>query len=267
MRVAYDPQRRRVPLHPLAEAGARVAFAWMRNQRSLRERRPLVDYALSAARFFALRDEQPLVETDMAGLRVLVSTADRTIARSVYASGDWDPLMVGAVFDALDAYGWPYRGRTFLEVGANFGVYCLPAVAMRGFGQAVGYEPDPQAFDLLQRNIERNGLGARVTAHNVALSAARAQLTLKLGTNNAGDNRIVAGVSADAVPGTVAVAAVSFDDEVACGHIPLDDLALAWIDVQGHELEVLNGARSLLAAGVPLVIGVRERDVRKRAAR
>jgi len=146
-------------------------------------------------------------------------------------------------------------------------VYCLPAVAVRGFGQAVGYEPDPQAFDLLQRNIERNGLGARVTAHNAALSAARSQLTLKLGTNNAGDNRIVAGVSADAVPGTVAVAAVSFDDEVACGHIPLDDLALAWIDVQGHELEVLNGARSLLAAGVPLVIGVRERDVRKRAAR
>ena len=41
---------------------------------------------------------------------------------------------------------------------------------------------------------------------------------------------------------------------VAAGNIPLDDLGLAWIDVQGHELEVLKGARSLLQAGVPLVI-------------
>ena len=52
----------------------------------------------------------------------------------------------------------------------------------------------------------------------------------------------------------VEVPALTFDGEVAGGHIPLDDLGLAWIDVQGHELEVLQGARSLLAAGVPLVI-------------
>ncbi len=47
---------------------------------------------------------------------------------------------------------------------------------------------------------------------------------------------------------------MTFDDEVAAGNIPLADLGLAWIDVQGHELEVLKGARTLLAAGVPLVI-------------
>ena len=61
--------------------------------------------------------------------------------------------MVGVVFDALDAYGSPYRGKTFLEVGANFGVYSLPAVAQRGFAHAIAYEPDPGSFGLLQRNI------------------------------------------------------------------------------------------------------------------
>ncbi len=127
----------------------------------------------------------------MAGLRVLVSTADGTIGRSVYASGDWDPLMEGVVYDALDAYRQPYRGRTFLEVGANFGVYALPAVAQHDFGRAVAYEPDPVSFDLLQRNIERNALGSRVTAHQAALSAAPGELTLKLGAHNAGDNRII----------------------------------------------------------------------------
>jgi FkbM family methyltransferase len=237
----------------MAEAAARIAFAWLRNQRDFRTRRPLMAYALKTARFWSLRDETTTVEAEMAGLNVLVSTADRTMARSVFASGDWDPLMAGVVFDALDAYGWPYRGRTFLEVGANFGVYTLPAIAQRGFDHAVAYEPDPAAYGLLQRNIERNGLGARVTAYNAALSGAPGELHLRLGTSNAGDNRIV---DADSAPGEtlVTVPAATFDAEVAAGHIPLDDLALVWIDVQGHELEVLKGATTLLAAGVPLVI-------------
>jgi FkbM family methyltransferase len=251
--VAYDRQRSRVRLHPLAEAGARIAYAWLRNQRSFRDRRPLLQYAVRTARFFGLRDEAPTVEADMSGLRVLVSTADRTIGRSVYASGDWDPLMEAVVFDALDAYGYPYRGRTFLEVGANFGVYSLPAVAEHGFARAVAYEPDPGSFGLLQRNIERNALSSRVSAYNVALSGTRGELTLHLGEFNAGDNRIVASDAADDGH-TVRVTAATFDDEVAARRIPLDDLALAWIDVQGHELDVLRGARSLLAARVPLVI-------------
>jgi FkbM family methyltransferase len=250
--VGYDRQRSRVPLHPFAEAAARIAFAWLRNQRSFRDRRPLIRYGLRTASFFGLRDETPSAEAEMAGLSVVVSTADRTIGRSVYASGDWDPLMVGVVFDALEAYGYPYRGRTFLEVGANFGVYALPAVAQYGFERAVAYEPDPVSFELLERNIERNALGSQVSAYNVALSAAPGELRLKLGGFNAGDNRIVAEGSADR--DTVRVKAATFDAEVAAGHIVLDDLALAWIDVQGHELDVLKGARSLLRAGVPLVI-------------
>ena len=253
--IAYDPQRSRVPLHPFAEAGARIAFAWMRNQRSFRDRRPLLGYARRTADFFGMRDAHATVEADMRGLSVLVPTSDGTIGRSVYASGDWDPLMEGVVYDALDVYGRTYMGRTFLEVGANFGVYALPAVALHEFGRAVAYEPDPTSFDLLQRNIDRNALGSRVTAHQAALSSAPTELTLKLGTNNAGDNRIVQPGAAPADGATtVVVPALAFDDEVAAGRIPLDDLGLAWIDVQGHELEVLKGARTLLAAGVPLVI-------------
>lgn len=191
----------------------------------------------------------------MAGLRVLVSTADRTIARSVYTSGDWDPLMVGTLFDALDVYAQPYRGTTFVEIGANFGVYSLPAVAARGFGRAIAYEPDPAAFALLTRNIERNGLGQRVAAYNAALSAAPGELTLQLGTSNAGDNRIVRSAAAANVRvGSVRVAAYTFDDEVRRGNIHLDDLGLVLIDVQGHELEVLRGASTLLHERVPLLI-------------
>lgn len=251
-RVAYDPQRSRVRLHPVLEAVARVAFAWVRNQHGLRDRRPLPAFVRRTLMFLSLVRRQPTVATEMAGLTVEVSTRDTTIARSVYASGDWDPLLVGAVFDALDEYGSPYRGRTFLEIGANFGVYSLPAVARHGFARAIAYEPDPHSFALLSRNIARNGLHSRVSAHNAALSDAPGELTLELGRFNAGDNRVVE--PGGAAQNSVTVPARTFDDEVAAGNIPLEDLALVWLDVQGHEPEVLAGARSMLEARIPLVV-------------
>jgi FkbM family methyltransferase len=189
----------------------------------------------------------------MAGLQVLVPTSDRTIARSVYSSGDWDPLLVGTVFDALRQYGHRYLGSVLLEVGANFGVYSLPAVAELGFADAVAYEPDPAAFALLEHNIDRNGLGDRVAAHHAALSAQPGELTLSLGTGNAGDNRIVGNEKASRRT-TVRVPARTFDDEVAAGRIPLAALGLVWLDVQGHEGEVLAGAESLLSSTVPIVL-------------
>ena len=253
--VAFDPQRSRVRLNPLLEASARLAFGYVRNQFGLRDRRPLGPFLARNLEFFRLAGEVSTVEADMDGLSVLVSTSDRTIARSVYASGDWDPQLVGMVFEALRAYGRPWRDTAFLEIGANFGVYSLPAVASYGFARAIAYEPDPASFALLTENIKRNDLVARVTAHQAALSAAPGELTLHLGSFNAGDNRIVTSGAASTGDGlTVQVPARTFDGEVANGTIPLDDLGLVWLDVQGHEADVLEGAGSLLAAKVPLVV-------------
>ena len=242
-----------MPLPPILEAAARVAFAWLRNRFGIRKRRPLRRFAARTVRFFSLGLRQPVVETRLGSLNVLVSTADRTIARSVYTAGDWDPLLVGTVFRALDTFGADYRGKTFLEVGANFGVYCLPAVAEYGFTRAIAYEPDPGAFELLRRNIARNGLGDRVTAHHAALSSQPGELMLSLGGYNAGDNRIVVG-SDPQDRRLVSVPARTLDEEAVTGHVSPSELGLVWLDVQGHEYEVLRGAGSVLDAATPIVL-------------
>lgn len=239
----------------------RLAMAYLRDQYGLRRGRRL-RYLYRSAWFLATSPFRPYVEAEMSGLRVVLSTADRTIARSVYAAGDWDPLLVGTTFRALAEHGWRAAGRTFLEVGANFGVYALPAVAEYGFARAVAYEPDPAAFELLAANIARNGLGDRVTAVNAALSGEPGELTLSRGRGNAGDNRIVRGRRGRRGRGgrftwqqrdTVKVPALTFDDQVGAGVIKLDELGLVWLDVQGHEPDVLAGAVHMLEAGVPLV--------------
>jgi FkbM family methyltransferase len=237
-----------------AEAGARVAFSYARNQAGMRDKRPPARFIRRNLEFIAAGRRQPHIEAEMAGLSVLVPTGDLTIARSVYASGDWDPLLVETTFDALAGWGHDHRGTTFLEVGANFGVYSLPAVSTYGFARSIAYEPDPASFELLTANIERNGLGDRVSAHNAALSDGPGELTMSLGIGNSGDNRIVEGERFAGHRSTVRVPARTFDDEVAAGLINVHELGLAWIDVQGHEPDVLAGGASLLQSSCPLVL-------------
>jgi FkbM family methyltransferase len=239
----------------MAEAAARVCFAYLRNQHGMRTRRPLPRYLTRTAIFLAASPFVPFLEASMGPLRVLLSTSDRTIARSVFAAGDWDPLLVGTVFEALDQLGYRYRERTFVEVGANFGVYALPAVAQYGFARAVAFEPEPDAFALLTRNIERNALGHRVRAFQRALSANPGELVLTRAVDNAGDNRITAeGEQQAGHRASVAVPASTFDHEVAAGSLALDEIGLVWLDVQGHEFDVLVGAKTLLASSVPVVV-------------
>lgn len=204
--------------------------------------------------FFAASPLLPLVERRVGELRVLLGTGDRTLARSVFTSGDWDPLLVGTVFDALEQLGYDHRGSTFVEIGANFGIYSLPAVAEHGFARAIAFEPEPDAFALLARNVERNSLGDRVVAVQRALSDRPGELTLVRAGRNAGDNRIVGELDVRGRRDIVRVRASTFDQEVAEGTISLDDVGLVWLDVQGHEAEVLRGAASLLQSDIPVVL-------------
>ena len=237
----------------MVEAGLRLGLAYARNQHGIRAKRPVTRFVRRTAQFLAAGRRSQFIDAEMSGLCVTLPTADKTIARSVYAAGDWDPLLVGTVFEALEAVGHRYRGTTFLEIGANFGVYSLPAVAEFGFARSVAYEPDPASYELLRVNIERNGMSDRVSAYGAALSAEAGELTLSLGVNNAGDNRIIVGETGNGRT-TVRVPARTFDEDVAAGRIPIADLGLVWLDVQGHEGDVLAGASRLLSSDVPIVL-------------
>ena len=133
-------------------------------------------------------------------------------------------------------------GMTVLDVGGNLGLYTLLLSRLVGpRGRVVTFEPDPELFALLQRNITLNGC-ANVEAHNLALGRKHDHLKLRKLILNSGDNTLGAGGSG------------LFRREIEIEVVALDEFQpalrpdLVKIDVQGWELEVLRGMERTLAA-------------------
>lgn len=151
----------------------------------------------------------------------------------------------------------PLAGRTFVDVGANIGTSTIPALKTLGARHAIAIEPAEGNCRLLRANVAANNLEERVTVLQVALSEQAGEHQLEIGPKNSGDCRI----RLTSEPGSIGesnwttetVSTATFDD--VCGEraVRMDDVGLVWMDTQGHEAHVLEGATSLLNSSVPVV--------------
>jgi FkbM family methyltransferase len=186
--------------------------------------------------------------------QLLVPADDQEVGRVVFATCGYERVYMAGAVDELRRAGRAVAGTTFVDGGANIGTSTIDALTMFGFGAAVCFEPDPRSFRLLQANLAINGLERRARTYAMALSAKDGSSLLQVSATNRADNRLVdrhLGAGEDDVVG---VECRRFDTLVAEGAISVDDVGLFWIDAQGHEPFVLQGATTALAAGVPLVL-------------
>jgi FkbM family methyltransferase len=147
--------------------------------------------------------------------------------------------------DSLPADG------VFCDVGANIGVY-LSAIralhALKGSElKLIGFEPIPTTIALLQQTLALNGVSARIEPS--ALSSREGELLLTAyahGMNNFWLKEHTAGRPSIAVPTRRLTDWIS-------EHPDLEPDAIK-IDVEGHELEVLEGATGFLARKRPALM-------------
>ncbi len=145
------------------------------------------------------------------------------------------------------------RARTLIDVGANVGKYThfFLQTAPRD-ARVVAFEPNPEARDLLRANTRDR----RLAILGDALGAESARQSLWVPVDASGNP--VSGLGHLAGPRaeerTIAyqIEIRALDDLVSAGIVPLVAPVLVKIDVEGHEVAVLTGARSLLAAGAAL---------------
>lgn len=202
------------------------------------ERSERADFVAGAATF------TPYVAVEVEGLLFLVSTHDPKMAK-FFAGRKRNELRV--LETALGLLG---GGRgTFVDAGAYLGTATLAALRS-GFSAAVAVEPEPETVRLLRANLALNGAEQRVRVVQAALSDRTGTASLDLGPGSRGKARVIAGPDDAARGETVEVALARLDD---LGVDPAE-IGLLWLDVEGHELHVLEGAPRTLAASPPLVL-------------
>jgi FkbM family methyltransferase len=133
---------------------------------------------------------------------------------------------------------------TLLDVGANVGRWSLAAARLAPGAEIHAFEPHPEVYEELVRELAPF---PNVVAHNFGLGAAAAQAELhfdpdRTSLSSVHDRQLASfGLT---LGQTVMVELRTIDSTIA--ELNLDSVDLVKIDVEGHELETLRGARESL---------------------
>lgn len=160
------------------------------------------------------------------------------IGRAVARTGVYDLIVAETLARLADP------GETAVDAGANVGLMSnLLAHAVGERGRVVAFEPHPLILETLRRNVsgwrDSEGVAVEVRAAAVSSRAGSVQLTADLDTfaHNKGTASVEPLDSSNAID----VDAVRLDDELSAA------IGVLKLDVEGHELEALRGAESLLS--------------------
>lgn len=160
---------------------------------------------------------------------------DDLVSHKLHQQRRWEPFESQLWLASLG------EGDVVLDVGANLGYYsvlsaCAPVGALRVFA----FEPDPDNYQLLCANIEKNRAQASVVAMHVALGDSSGDVPLHLSSSNKGDHQLF---STDQARDSVLVSMLRGEDAIS---EQVDRIDLVKIDTQGTELAVLEGLWPML---------------------
>ena len=137
-------------------------------------------------------------------------------------------------------------GGTFVDVGANVGLYSLLAARVVGAGgKVIAIEPAPAATQALKATVHANGLSNIVSVKELAAGAEKGLGTLFI-AQNSGHSTLL---PSDGANGTV-VAPIAPLDDLLDGQVP----DMVKIDVEGWEPNVIEGMKGLLRANPNLIV-------------
>jgi len=136
---------------------------------------------------------------------------------------------------------------SFVDLGASIGYYTLLASRLTGpAGHVYAFEPDPEAYDYLERNVQANGVTNVVTANKaVAERTATMSFTRR---------ELERGFLADTSSGSATVEAVSLDDFFSNLGWPRVDVIK--LDIEGAEARAFSGMSGILSrnSGIRIIM-------------
>jgi FkbM family methyltransferase len=142
-------------------------------------------------------------------------------------------------------------GLTFFDIGANVGfVTLIAARAVGPSGRVVAFEPVPENVAAIRENLALNGIDwvdVRETAVGLQSGSASLIVSDVSAFSRFADVSVPTGARE-----TIEVPVEVVDELLSAGAVPAPDVIK--IDVEGAELQVIEGARQTLSAHRPVIL-------------
>jgi FkbM family methyltransferase len=187
-----------------------------------------------------------------------VLCSDQVISRELFLKGEFDlnkllrahryvKVLCGSV------------GSILIDVGANLGSICIPAVSRGLFAKATAIEANPPTAEVLRNNVRLNGLESRITVLQIVAGAPQSNpVAINHNDLNLGASSVVQDFGADHL----------LDVQSLDNVIPeVSNVGLIFMDVEGYEGNVLRGASILLRSGVPIALEFSPKMLRERISK
>ena len=201
--------------------------------------------------FDSMPKNELVVAKTSEGINYVVNTSDRVIGRSVYVNKQsHDAHHLTKALSLI-----PGRKTLLLDVGANIGTIGILGIFKGYFEKCIAFEPEPNNFKLLRLNVLLNGLDEKFELRNEALSNEKtSSLDFELSETNYGDHRVrlqkAPGLHKEDNRKVISVNVNTLD--LALDGYENDECVL-FMDTQGFEGHVLNGAKNLIKKSIPIV--------------
>lgn len=253
---------RRVAAAAERDATAGAEWELARSTRTVRRARA----AILGAReefFREAKELTPYLAVEVDDMLFFVATSDAKVGNRLFVKRTRKEMRVlEHALNVLERLGHGRPHGTFVDVGANIGTSSIHALRL-GFSSAIALEPESANFGTLRINIAANRDEKRVRALGVAVSDGEGTADLQLSRGNSGAHWLSARGTASVRRGRALerVEVTTLDALAGRGDYDPADVGLLWMDVEGHELQVLRGATVLTARAVPVVMEFSPRNL------
>lgn len=202
------------------------------------------------------------------GIFTVTCEINDPISELLYVNREFELDLMSNVVKFLQKEGKLFASQkgTVLDIGANIGVTSIGMLHNGWFENAIAIEAEPNNCALLEKNIIQNKLSDKIEVLPYAVSDNKKIIEFELSQNNFGGHAVRMSFNKQAHDLTAnelynessrQVIKINSDKidhllKNICKNFQ-QNIALIWIDVEGHEGYVFQGAKELLSNDIPVV--------------
>lgn len=170
----------------------------------------------------------------------------RTFPPTLIAEGSYEPMLSNLLFSLLRL------SKTFVDVGANVGFYTVAAIKMKQDLRVISFEPNPVVFSKLSRNLELNNCLDKASIRNFAVSnetKGSVDFFVPKSTGSSGGSMSNLHPE-EGSPVMQIISTTTLDKNLKV----LTEVDVIKVDVEGHELKVIQGSLKTIRNFSPTIV-------------